>query len=181
MNHIILTGGSSKRFGSDKSQAQINGRTLLEILTEDLSNLIIIGPESSVSAKYVREHPIGGGPVAAIAAGLKEVDTSEVAILATDMPFASRILNLLKENLISDAALPVDGDGFAQPLAAIYRTDKLRSAISKFENVENKSVRELISHLSIDRVPLVETELLMDIDTQEDLLKAIDLASRLAL
>ena len=97
------------------------------------------------------------------------------------MPFASKILNLLKENLISDAALPVDGDGFAQPLAAIYRTDKLRSAISKFENIENKSVRELISHLSIDRVPLVETELLMDIDTQEDLLKAIDLASRLAL
>lgn len=180
MNHIILTGGSSKRFGSDKSQAQINGRTLLEILTEGLSDLIIVGPENSVSAKYVREHPIGGGPVAAIAAGLKEVDTSEVAILATDMPFASRILNLLKENLINDAAIPIDSDGFAQPLAAIYRTDKLRIAISKLDGVENRSIKELISHLVIDCVPLVETELLMDIDTKEDLMVAIDLASRLA-
>ena len=180
MNIIVLTGGTSKRFGSDKSKAEINGKSLLEILTDGLSNLIIVGPESSVSAKYVRENPLGSGPVAAIAEALKEVSSTEVAIFATDMPFAPKLLGTLKENLIHDAALPLDCDGFAQPLAAIYRTEKLRSAISKFESVENKSVKELISHLVIDCVPLVDTEYLLDIDTPAELERAIDLAGRLA-
>jgi molybdopterin-guanine dinucleotide biosynthesis protein A len=181
MNSIILTGGTSKRFGSDKSQAIIANKTLLEILTEGLSELIIVGPETSINAKYVREEPQGSGPVAAIGAGLKEVDSELVAIFATDMPFASRMLNQLERALIKDAAIPVDCDGFAQPLAAVYRTEALNRAISTFETLENKSMKELISKLDVDLVPLVETELLLDIDTKADLEKAIDLASRLAL
>jgi molybdopterin-guanine dinucleotide biosynthesis protein A len=97
------------------------------------------------------------------------------------MPFASRMLNQLERALIKDAAIPVDCDGFAQPLAAVYRTEALNRAISTFETLENKSVKELISKLDVDLVPLVETELLLDIDTKADLEKAIDLASRLAL
>jgi molybdopterin-guanine dinucleotide biosynthesis protein A len=181
MNSIILTGGTSKRFGSDKSQAIIANKTLLEILTEGLSELIIVGPETSINAKYVREEPQGSGPVAAIGAGLKEVESELVAIFATDMPFASRMLNQLERALIKDAAIPVDCDGFAQPLAAVYRTEALNRAISTFETLENKSMKELISKLDVDLVPLVETELLLDIDTKADLEKAIDLASRLAL
>lgn len=180
MNSIILTGGTSKRFGSDKSQAIIANRTLLEILTEGLSELIIVGQETPIKAKYVREQPLGSGPVAAIGAGLKEVESELVGIFATDMPFASRLLNQLRIALSKDAAIPVDCDGFAQPLAAIYRTKALKRAIATFETLENKSVKELISKLNVDLVPLVETELLLDIDTKADLEKAIDLASRLA-
>ena len=180
MNAIVLTGGTSKRFGSDKSKATIAGKTLLEVLTSNLADLIIVGPHSKVKAKYVREEPLGGGPVAAIGAGLKEVDSELVAIFATDMPFAPRILNQLERALVNDAALPLDCNGIAQPLAGLYRSEPLRKAIASFESLENKSVKELISKLKVDQVPLVETELLLDIDTQADLAKAIDLASRLA-
>ena len=180
MKTIVLTGGTSKRFGSDKAEALINGRTLLEILTESLDDLIIVGPETSIKAIYVREEPIAAGPVAAIGAGIKEVDTELVAIFATDMPFAPRVLNQLVSAIAHDAAMPIDCDGYAQPLAALYRTEKLRSALSSLGTLENKSVRELISKLDVDRVSLVETELLLDIDTREDLLRAIDLASRMA-
>jgi len=181
MKTIVLTGGTSKRFRKDKSTALLNGKTLLEVLTDGLEDLVIVGPETSVVAKYIRENPIGAGPVAAIGAGLKEVDTELVAIFATDMPFAPRILKHLSEALINDAALPIDCDGYAQPLAAIYRTSALKKAIDSFDSLENRSVKELIAKLNIDRVPLVETEFLLDIDTQADLVKAIDLASRLAL
>lgn len=180
MKSIVMTGGTSKRFGSDKSEALINGKTLLEILAENLEDLVIVGPETSIKAIYVREEPIAAGPVAAIGAGLNKVDTDLVAIFATDMPFAPRVLNQLKSALVNDAAMPVDCDGYAQPLAALYRTEKLREALNSLGSLENKSVKELISKLNIDRVPLVETELLLDIDTQADLLRAIDLASRLA-
>ena len=180
MKSIVMTGGTSKRFGSDKSEALINGKTLLEILAENLEDLVIVGPETSIKAIYVREEPIAAGPVAAIGAGLNKVDTDLVAIFATDMPFAPRVLNQLESALVNDAAMPVDCDGYAQPLAALYRTEKLREALNSLGSQENKSVKELISKLNIDRVPLVETELLLDIDTQADLLRAIDLASRLA-
>jgi len=56
----------------------------------------------------------------------------------------------------------------------------LRNALKSLGTPDNKSVKELIAKLQIDQVPLVETELLLDIDTESDLLKAIDLASRLA-
>ena len=92
MKTIILTGGTSKRFGSDKSEALINDKTLLEYLTEGLSNLVIVGPETDLEAVYVREEPAGAGPVAAIDAGLRAVDTDLVSIFATDMPFAPRVL-----------------------------------------------------------------------------------------
>ena len=180
MNTIILTGGTSKRFGSDKSEALINGKTLLQILASGLSDLIIVGPRTDIDAIYVREEPIGTGPVAAIAAGMKEVDSELVAIFATDMPFSPKLLPQLKSALIHDAALPLDSDGFIQPLAGVYRSDKLRNALKSLGTADNKSVKELIAKLQIDQVPLVETELLLDIDTESDLLKAIDLASRLA-
>ena len=180
MNSIVLTGGTSKRFGSDKSQAKIHGKTLLEYLSDGLENLIIVGPETSIPAKYVREEPIGSGPVAAIAAAMLEVDSDLVAIYATDMPFAPRITSQLVSALKNDAVVAIDCDGKLQPLAAIYRSSKLRSALASYESVENQSVKSLIAKLVIDEVPVVETEYLMDIDTQEDLLKAVDLASRLA-
>ena len=180
MNTIILTGGTSERFGSDKSQSKIQGKSLLEYLSHGLENLIIVGPETSIPAKYVREEPIGSGPVAAIAAAMLEVDSDLVAIYATDMPFAPRITSQLVSALKNDAAVAIDCDGKLQPLAAIYRSSKLRSALASYESVENQSVKSLIAKLVIDEVPVVETEYLMDIDTQEDLLKAVDLASRLA-
>lgn len=179
MNYIFLTGGTSKRFGSDKSAAILNGKSLLEYATDGLNNLIVVGPTSNVNAIYVREVPEYSGPVAAISAGLQEVKTEVVGIFAIDMPFAPRIVSDLERALIHDASLPIDKYGFVQPLAGIYRTTSLRRALLEFESTQNQSMKSLISKLIIDEVPLVETELLMDIDTPEDYLVAIDLASRL--
>jgi molybdopterin-guanine dinucleotide biosynthesis protein A len=180
MKKIILTGGTSHRFGSNKSEAEINGRSLLDILTSELDDLIIVGPKTNIDAIYVREEPIGGGPVAAIGAAMNVVDTELVAIFATDMPFAPKILEKLEQSLVDDAALPVDSEGFVQPLAALYKSNQLRSALCSLGALENRSLKELVAILKINQVPLVETELLLDIDTQADLFKAIDLASRLA-
>jgi molybdopterin-guanine dinucleotide biosynthesis protein A len=108
------------------------------------------------------------------------VDTELVAIFATDMPFAPKILEKLEQSLVDDAALPVDSEGFVQPLAALYKSNQLRSALCSLGALENRSLKELVAILKINQVPLVETEFLLDIDTQADLFKAIDLASRLA-
>ena len=181
MRLMILTGGTSKRFGSDKSQALINGRTLLEIAIDGRQDVIVVGPQTSIPATYIREKPESGGPVAAIAAGLSLVDTKLVAIVAVDMPFATRLIEKLESSLINDAALAVDADGIAQPLAGVYRSSTLREAIASFPNVANNSMKSLIEKLRVDLVPQVDTELLLDIDTKDELIRAVDLASRLAL
>ena len=183
MNFIILTGGTNKRFGSDKSAALINGKTLLETLCNNLpaGELIIVGPEASVAATYVRENPIHSGPLAAIGAAIPRCNAEIVGIFATDMPFAPKLIPNLLEQLKHDAALPLDKEGQLQPLAGLYRLAPLKAAVASYESLANQSLKSLMAKLVIDEVPQVETELLIDIDTKEALLEAIALQSRLGL
>lgn len=217
LNAIVLSGGTSSRFGSDKASAKINGQTLLELLitnllAEGIEEIVVVGPKVvlnlgktlEVAAKitFVREAPEFGGPVAAIAAAISEIQSEQVAIFATDMPFAPKFLPALKarldakleskldskleSKLAGDAALIVDSQGFAQPLAALYQSAPLKEALSelaKINGVSGQSMKRLIIDLKQVLVPLHETQLnpdyLLDIDTPQALELAIDLQSRL--
>ena len=183
MNFIILSGGTSRRFGSDKSQAKIGEQTLLEALCSYLPDgkVIVVGPESSVDAIYLREEPEFGGPVAAIGAAISEVESDLVGIFAADMPFAPLVIPQLMAALSADAALAIDDDDQIQPLAGIYRTTALKSALASFDILTDKSLKSLISKLQIISVPLVETAYLIDIDTEAALSQAIAIKSRLGL
>jgi molybdopterin-guanine dinucleotide biosynthesis protein A len=182
MNFIILSGGTSRRFGSDKSQAKIGEQTLLEALCSYLPDgkVIVVGPESSVDAIYLREEPEFGGPVAAIGAAISEVESDLIGIFAADMPFAPLVPQLVAA-LSADAALPIDDEDQIQTLAGIYRTSALKSALASFQTLTDRSMKSLISKLQINRVPLVETAYLIDIDTEAALSQAIALKSRLGL
>ena len=184
MKWIFLTGGTSRRFGSEKVKATLNGMDLLQFATRNLidnsEDLIVVGPKSDLPARYVREVPEFGGPVAAISAGMHEVDTELVGIFAVDMPFAPRLIDEFKASLVHDAALPRDGEGQTQPLAGLYRSEPLRSALINMGEVNNQSMKNLISYLEVDEVRVSSPELLIDIDTPEQYLLAQELASRFA-
>lgn len=188
MQAIVLSGGTSRRFGSDKSRALVNGKTLLEILIAnlykvDINQVVVVGPKVGLpGVEFIREVPEFGGPVAAITAGLTKIESEKVAIFATDMPFAPLLIPELLENLLHDAALPVDNQGFIQPLAAIYLRARLKAALESFESVDDRSMRELISKLQVEKVEIApdRMDFLLDIDTQDALQSAIDLASRLS-
>lgn len=186
LSAMILTGGSSTRFGSDKSQAKLGVISLIEnlLLTLPLEiEIVIVGPELENSArqvKYTQEHPLGGGPVAAIEAGLKLIDSEFVAIIATDMPFASQILAVLRENLpeTEDATIPLDPAGIRQPLCALYRRDALARAVTELGNTQGQSVRNLIQILTVRELRLDPAlqRILLDVDTPADLERAISLS-----
>jgi molybdopterin-guanine dinucleotide biosynthesis protein A len=104
---IVLTGGTSRRFGSDKSVAKIGDKTSLEWIVSavppDLP-IIIVGPHPTISwdhpagIRVVRESPIGGGPVAGLFAGLQIAKATMVLLVATDMPFVmAYLLGLVEE------------------------------------------------------------------------------------
>ena len=157
---IILTGGTSSRFGSDKSQAKLGANSLIENLLITLPteiDIVIVGPEledSPRTVRYTQEHPLGGGPVAAIEAGLKLLNSKFVAIIATDMPFASQILAVLSQNFPEneDATIPLDLDGIRQPLCGVYRTDALVNALKALGSTQGQSMRNLIQILTVTTI-----------------------------
>lgn len=183
---IVLTGGTSKRFGSDKSQAKIDGVSLIARILASIPSefeTVIVGPDPMVrNADYrtVQENPIGGGPLAGFKAGL-ELCTSEIVVLiATDMPFAvSRALHLLESmKQHDDAVMYVDKEGFKQSLAAIYRVEAVERALSLMGIADGQSMQTMLSHLQIREIEMSKevTRAYSDIDTTEDLERAIALA-----
>lgn len=186
---IVLTGGTSTRFGSDKAAAVIDGQSLISRILcaiPDEIEVIIVGPDPKFagrSYRCVQEVPPGGGPVAGFAAAL-EICTSEiVALLATDMPFAvTKVINLINAmKSHDDVVMYVDHNGFKQPLAAIYRVEAVEKALLLLGSVAGKSMRELISHLDIAEVEISKeiSDSLRDIDTPADLDIAIAFAATL--
>lgn len=186
---IVLTGGTSQRYGSDKSQALINGKPLIARILESIPSefeVIIVGQDPHIeSSSYtcVQEEPIGGGPVAGFKAGLQICESEIALLIATDMPFAiAKAINLLNSMKPHDEALMyVDAEGFQQPLAALYRVEAVENAFAAMGDVHGKSMRELASHLSVTQIPATEevSKSLIDIDTAADLDRAIAYAAQL--
>ncbi|CAB4703329.1 unannotated protein [freshwater metagenome] len=185
---IILSGGASKRFGSDKSQALIEGQRLIARILEAIPSefdIIIVGPDPKImSSNYVCviETPPAGGPVAGFKAGLELCNHEIVGLIATDMPFAlMRVVNLFNSMTPhDDGVMYVDSAGFRQPLAAVYRVDSVEKALAELNQVDGKSMRELISHLAIREIAMSHEveQALMDIDTIADLDRAVTFAAK---
>lgn len=79
---ILLAGGASRRFGSPKSEAVLDGQTLLErawrLLGDACDERFLVGPGGL-------DDP-GTGPVAAIDAGLRAATHEVAVVIPVDMP-----------------------------------------------------------------------------------------------
>lgn len=180
---IILTGGTSKRFGTDKAEAMLAGRALIDHLISEIPAeipIIVVGPDRAAydtRVQVTQETPALSGPVSAIAAGVKLVRTEWVAIFATDMPFGPLLIPQLIAAINDgcDAVLPLDTSGFIQPLCALYRVDALHRAILTLDSVIGESMRKLIAAMRVVQVEIniEEARFLTDIDTPENLVEAI--------
>src|SRR3954468_13835031 len=132
---VVLAGGKAARLGGQaKPQLEVGGRPMLAtvlVAVADASAKVVVGPAQPVPAGVllVREQPPGGGPVAALRAGLAEVSTDVVALLAGDLPFLTGALVAeLRARLTADGVLVVDDGGRDQYLLGVWRTAALRAA-----------------------------------------------------
>jgi molybdopterin-guanine dinucleotide biosynthesis protein A len=185
---IVLSGGTSRRFGRDKSQALIAGKSLIALILESIPSefkIVIVGEDPKIESSLyqcVHEEPIGGGPLAGFKAGLDASESELVALIATDMPFASGlVLHLINSIRVhDDAVMYVDAKGFKQPLAAVYRSKSVKRALADMGQLDGKSMRELVSHLMVHEIEMSHeiAQALMDIDTAADLEQAIAFAAK---
>ncbi|MCF2526434.1 NTP transferase domain-containing protein [Yinghuangia soli] len=162
---IVAAGGAARRLGGrDKPALLVGGRTLLDRAVEACAGaerVVVVGPRRRTAqpVHWVREDPPGGGPVAALAAGLAAVEAPVVLVLAADLPFVTasvtdRLLAALTGgNDPADGVLLVDADGRDQPLLAAYRTEALRSALAGLGDPHGAALRALLAPLALRRLP----------------------------
>jgi molybdopterin-guanine dinucleotide biosynthesis protein A len=153
---IVLAGGRSARLGGeDKALVTVGGRTLLENAVSavaDAETTVVVGPrrELSLPVIWVEENPPGGGPVAAIAAGLPLISSELVVVLAIDHPLVTaHEVSRLLGSVVADGAAARDEESNAQPLVAAYRRDPLVAALGRLPVEAGARVRDLIAPMDV--------------------------------
>ncbi|GLZ31533.1 molybdenum cofactor guanylyltransferase [Lentzea sp. NBRC 105346] len=165
---IILTGGSGARLGGvDKAALEFGGGTLLDhvlSVVDGCAPVVVVGPRKDVpGVVWTREDPPGGGPLAGLAAGLAEIDTEFVVVLAVDQPGLTKG-TIARLRSVGDNAVLFDGR--QQWLTGVWRVADLRAALP--DDPANASMRSVFGPLGPTPV-LAQPGEARDVDTPEDL------------
>jgi molybdopterin-guanine dinucleotide biosynthesis protein A len=188
LSAVVLGGGASRRFGADKTRAELAGRQVLARVVDAAStvttDVVVVGPWAPVGCTPHPEPEPGLGPLGALAHGLRVAHGAWVLVLGGDHPLlVPALLELLARRTEQSAADVVlaEHDGRDQPLVACYR----RSAAVVAERAlasGARSLRSLLDEVAVERVPPEQWRAadpdgrsFLDVDTIEDL----ELARRL--
>ena len=178
---VVLAGGGSRRFGSDKLAADLDGRTLLDVTLASIPTdlpVVVVGPERPVrrSVRFVREEPPGGGPAAGLVAGLSvalEAGAELISTLPGDAPVAGTAVPVLLDALgESDLVVAEALDGQIFPLQLACTAAGARRVVegSGPDLGAGASVRRLLESLDPRPGRVVLAALaLADVDTRSDL------------
>lgn len=176
---IVLAGGQASRLGGvDKAGIEVAGRRLIDRVVDalvDAQQIVVVGPLRDVIRPVVwtREQPPGGGPVAAVAAGLDKTVAQDVIVTAVDLPWLDRdVVGRLMSALVDDVdgAIATDEGGRDQPLLAAYHSDALRLALDRIGYVVGAPMNSVVAQMKLARV--AEPEAARDCDTWDDVARA---------
>lgn len=200
---FVLAGGQSRRMGRDKAQIPWGSGTLLThavgVLQEIASEVLVVGTVKSVDAAVVAiadvfpEH----GPMAGIHAALEHSNTEWNLILAVDLPLVPpELLGFIAGRCPNASGLAVvpKVSGRLQPLCAAYHRGLLMEIERAIGN-DDLSIHRLLERLStgimetsgdiwiIEDEELItqgfDTEVLINVNTAEDLERARGIAKRM--
>jgi len=182
---IVLAGGASQRFPPDKLAQLVGDEPLLDralaSVPEDFT-VVVVGSVREVARPviFTSEDPPGGGPAAALVAGVRRAlreSSDAIVTLPADVPLGGHAATTLLIRLQSqpgiEAVVGVDAHDREQPLHLALRPSAARALISAAGpgGASGLSARRLLDGL---RPGLVTQRLapaeLWDIDTPDQLL-----------
>nr|WP_165989186.1 NTP transferase domain-containing protein [Streptomyces sp. YIM 98790] len=177
---VVLAGGEGRRLGGmDKPAVEVGGRSLLDRVLAACAGAgrtVVVGPPRPLRTRrpvvWTREEPAGGGPVAALDAGLRAVRQPLVVVLAGDLPFLDEelvaALRRVPEGV--DGMVARDPEGYDQPLTACYRTEVLKRVLGRLApdpaGAAGLPLRAVSRALTLGRVAVGDT---LDCDTWADI------------
>ena len=171
---VILAGGQSRRFGSDKALFEIKGTPLIQQAYDTL-NAIASPLFVSVASEEIRydipvthlyDAPGHAGPLAGICTALQASPNDWLLVLAVDMPLVtSTHLQLLLEarTPTTDAVIAASQDRI-HPLCACYHTRTLPAAKELLDQ-SNFRVTSFINTLSTKMVTFTPPQILTNLNT----------------
>ncbi|MCT2589067.1 DUF6457 domain-containing protein [Streptomyces sp. N2-109] len=175
---VVVAGGGARRLGgADKPALTVGARSLLDrtlAACADATATVVVGPRRATyrPVTWVREDPPGGGPLAALDAGLRKTARETVLVLSADLPFLrpATVRELLD---VKSADGTVVNDGRDQPLVAAYRAESLRRELAllrtEYGTLANLPLGLLLPGLELRRITSPDA---LDCDTWDDLATA---------
>ncbi len=174
---IIMAGGASRRMGKDKAMLPINGRPMIEIICEKLTDhfeqILISAAEEKkyefLGFEIVPDKVRGQGPLIGIASAL-EASANEINfVIACDIPQVDTeaVKGLLAEaeNCKADIIVPSTRDREYEPLFAIYR----KSALDAINLLISRGGRKISEAFDLCEVKYVKLETnLLNLNTVAD-------------
>ncbi|WP_424569715.1 DUF6457 domain-containing protein [Streptomyces sp. CH-036] len=182
---IVLAGGAAKRLGgADKPGVRVGGRALLDRVLaacDGAARTVVVGDRRATARPVVwtREVPQGGGPLAALGAGLKLTTAEYVLVLSADLPFlgsgTADALLAAAGRPGREGALCTDPGGRDQPLVAAYRAEPLRRELAliatEYGSLAGLPLRILTAELELARID-AGPDAVFDCDTWDDIAAA---------
>ncbi|MGI5368711.1 NTP transferase domain-containing protein [Streptomyces iakyrus] len=181
---VVLAGGAARRLGgADKPGVRVGGRPLLDRVLAACATarttVVVAAPRTTARpVTWAREDPPGGGPLAALDAGLRHTTAEHVVVLSADLPFlreptVDHLLSTLRTSGC-DGVLLTDPSGRDQPLVAAYRAPRLRAELALLAGrhgaLAGLPLRRLTAELDLTRIsdPVAS----FDCDTWDDIATA---------
>lgn len=187
---VVLAGGESRRFGSDKALARFRGEPLIARVVRELRNVgfnqVAIAakePEkyadAAPGAELLRDVRPIQTPLAGLAAGLRASRHALVFACAADMPFAAdaALIDALTAAIAGhDAAVP-HAAGSLQPLCGLWWKDAcLRAAEALLARPRPPGPRAILPLVRAARLDWPDPRPFLDADTPE-VLRELELGS----
>lgn len=185
---IVLAGGASRRFGSDKALADMGGRNLVELIVDDLLAVFAkvfvvtkhptaLGLVSSDRLRLIHETHPARAALVGIMEGLRHTDRTLNYVTGCDMPGVAPhlIAELYRLARGADCALRCDEAGQVQPLGGFYSTralPKIERLVAEERFRITEALDELKTHvMPFETVARLDPELrsFWNVNTPDDL------------
>lgn len=181
---VILAGGRAKRMGGqDKGLINVDGRTMIEIIIDQLSpqvNNILINANRHIEQYKKFTHPVISddnstefhGPLAGMLSALTNCSTKYILSIPCDSPFFPAELSsrLLSELIKADAEIAVVHDGNRlQPVFALIKKELSDSLENYINNGDRKIDLWYQQHHTVQVDFSDYSDIALNINTPEEL------------
>ncbi len=175
----MICGGKSTRFGEDKCNIILEGKTLLQLALEKLNTICIevlvapknpqkIDPQTKEKYKIIEDYPTAYGPIAAILSALKFAKYENLLVLGVDFPLVRLellyfLLKTIEENVVKMVIPKINR--LYQPLVAVYKKQLIPLLENWISVNHNYSLQNFIQR-NIDCAFIIDTSNYKNLDQE---------------
>lgn len=166
---LILAGGLSSRFGTDKAEALYCGRTFIRIaydlLKSTCGEVVISGTDHQMKVHGITCLPDivpFGGPMAGIATAVSQLTSQWLLIVPCDMPLLTPGIinaNIKEARATGRTAVWKDESGKLQPFPMLLNRADAARAIAQLGQPAGLSIKALLQHLPYTAIPIPQDQL----------------------